>query len=109
MGPNINANIEHRDRMKAMVENGSIMRDAIEIFKTCDKDCIGVRTWQNGQIRDFVHAVFQEHDLVPPTMEPQHCYELFKMFDYDNKQHLDIQQCLCLVDALFRAVCYAYR
>lgn len=87
-----------------MIESGSLLRDALEIYRTCDRDGNGVLDWSNGEVRDFISAVFQRHGLYPPTMDQ--CFDLFNMFDLDRNRRLDVQECLCLVDAVYRAIFY---
>lgn len=98
------SNAQNRSRILPMIESGGVLRDALEVYRACDRDGNGVLEWSNGEVRNFITAVFTRHGLSPPTMEQ--CWELFNTFDRDQSKSLDVQESLCLVDAVYRSVFY---
>jgi len=95
-------NYPHRERVVSAIENGSMARVALHAYRVHDKDRKGFLEWDNGDVYDFVAAVFQQHGLSPPAQT--HVYLVYKKFDGDNKKRLEAEQCLCMTDALFRIV-----
>lgn len=102
MKPVIQANARHRRRLVDAIESGVFMRKAFQTFNTSDILHSGVLTWSSGEIYEFIVTVFQHNGLTPPT-KAQTC-PLYALFDVEKRHHLDARECLCLVDALVRAV-----
>jgi hypothetical protein len=76
------------------------------MFEMHDKDGNGVLTWNNGEIRDYVIACIRGHHL-PVPIEAD-IYKLYVAFDLDKNACLDTCECVCLADALARAVIHRY-
>lgn len=103
LGPVAAANSYLLTRMAELIESGELMRSALEALKMFDKDCCRGLQWGGGDVTEFVASVFLKHGFIPPTdaqvgqMQPTFPSEVFT-------GRLVPQSCLCLVDALFRAV-----
>lgn len=67
-----------------------------------DPERRGRLTWRGCEIRNFVNAVFHEQNLHPPA-EGQ-VFRLYAAFNKDGTNRLCACECLCLVDALLRAI-----
>lgn len=89
-------------RMAKVVDEGSHVKQSLHTYRMCDKELNGYLTWSNGEVREFVLAVFQHYRLSPPP-EAQ-IYSLYMIFDQNRSMFLAARECLCLVDALFRAI-----
>merc|ERR1712232_800295 len=96
------ANAKHRQRMIKVIESGVHMRQAMQLYNVCDRDGNGVLTWNVGEIRDYVLAVFRHYTLSPPAEEQ--IYRVYQRFDADRSYSLDANECLELVDCIFRAL-----
>eukprot|EP00927_Polykrikos_kofoidii_P018314 TRINITY_DN18474_c0_g2_i1.p1 TRINITY_DN18474_c0_g2~~TRINITY_DN18474_c0_g2_i1.p1 ORF type:complete len:1068 (+),score=137.42 TRINITY_DN18474_c0_g2_i1:92-3295(+) len=96
------ANAQHRARMIPAIESGDLVRRTVGTYTACDRDLNGFLSWNDGEIRDFIAAVFQQHGLTTPSL--QQMFQLYQKFDADRNTVLDARECLCLVDALLRAV-----
>ncbi|CAJ1375508.1 unnamed protein product [Effrenium voratum] len=86
----------------AAVESCELARATLQCFRLCDAQCCGYLSWDAEEVCDLVHAVFQRKGLPTPSKDLQHL--MFTKFDEDLSGRLCAQDCLCLVDALFRAV-----
>eukprot|EP00929_Paragymnodinium_shiwhaense_P026035 TRINITY_DN15578_c0_g1_i1.p1 TRINITY_DN15578_c0_g1~~TRINITY_DN15578_c0_g1_i1.p1 ORF type:complete len:800 (-),score=149.46 TRINITY_DN15578_c0_g1_i1:253-2652(-) len=104
LSPCAQANARHRQRMIKVVDAGSHVRQAVQLYQLCDKDGNGVLTWYGGEIRDFVTSVFRHYTLVPPAEDQ--IYRLQQRFDVDGSNSLDCRECVELCDALLRGVFY---
>eukprot|EP00931_Biecheleriopsis_adriatica_P056491 TRINITY_DN33475_c0_g1_i1.p1 TRINITY_DN33475_c0_g1~~TRINITY_DN33475_c0_g1_i1.p1 ORF type:complete len:984 (+),score=123.35 TRINITY_DN33475_c0_g1_i1:127-3078(+) len=99
------ANESHRPRMIPHIESGDLVRQTLQTYMACDRNHSGNLHWNNGEIQDFISAVFRQQGLAPPNDSDM--YQLFIKFDEDKNSVLDARECVCLVDALFRAVFYS--
>ncbi|CAE8589421.1 unnamed protein product, partial [Polarella glacialis] len=95
-------NAAFRSRMIAAVESGALLKATLSSIRLCDRDGNGYLTWNNGDIQDFVSTVFRSHGMSVPSQEQ--IYRLYTLFDGDQKARLDPRECVCLVDAIVRAV-----
>merc|ERR1719375_2422633 len=86
--------------MVEAIENGSLMRLALSTYKLFDHG--GYLSWSGGEVLRFASEVFKAMDLESPR-EGQ-VFKIFSIFDSDDSGRLNASECLCLVDALFRAV-----
>eukprot|EP00929_Paragymnodinium_shiwhaense_P014033 TRINITY_DN121903_c0_g1_i1.p1 TRINITY_DN121903_c0_g1~~TRINITY_DN121903_c0_g1_i1.p1 ORF type:complete len:1143 (-),score=143.98 TRINITY_DN121903_c0_g1_i1:117-3545(-) len=105
LGPVVAANAAHRNRILPAIESGDLVRRTMNIYTACDRNLKGYLSWDNGEIQEFILAVFQQQGLSPPTS--QQMYQLYQKFDADRDSVLDARECLCLVDALFRSIFHA--
>ncbi|CAE8653076.1 unnamed protein product, partial [Polarella glacialis] len=96
------ANARYRTQAVHAIESGVHVRAALHVYSDCDRDGCGFLTWSNGSIRDFVVAVFHQLGLLPPA-ETQ-TYAAHTLFDAERRMCLGARECLCLVDALLRAI-----
>merc|ERR1712224_739060 len=96
------ANGAHRSRMMQAINSGDVMRSVLETYRARDKDGKEFLTWSNGEIRGFISTAFQQFGLRPPTEAQIH--RMYKLFVLEGNTCLDTNACLCLADALFRAV-----
>jgi len=96
------ANSQSRSRITGAIDSGMHVRTAMQVFRECDRDGCGFLTWSNGQIRDFVMTVFIQLGLVPPA--EMQTYAAHTLFDMNRSMCLSACDCLCLVDALLRAI-----
>lgn len=96
-------NASHRERMVRALEDGSVVREALQSYHAHDKRRSGFLTWGNGEIQEFVATVFQRSGLEAVPMEAE-VYPLYAAFDTEKSARLDVSECLCLTDALLRAV-----
>jgi len=95
------ANAPHRARIVPAIESGDLVRQTLQTYIACDRDSTGFLNWNNGEIRNFIGSVFQQQGLSPPNEHQM--YQLYAKFDADRNGVLDARECVCLVDALFRA------
>jgi len=102
LGPNVAANASHRTRMIPTIESGDAAGRTLATYAACDRDLNGILAWGNGEIRDFIAEVFQQHGLSPPTESQM--FALFRKFDLDRNSVLSARECMCLVDAMLRAL-----
>lgn len=98
------ANAPHVPRIVPSIENGDVVRQTLRLYIACDHDLSGRLSWQNGEVQDFLTHVFDQYGLSSPS--EQQMYELYRKFDSDRNTVLYARECLCLVDALFRAIFY---
>ncbi|CAK9091068.1 unnamed protein product [Durusdinium trenchii] len=96
------ANSQSLLRIQQAIDSGMHVRTALHAFRECDRDGCGFLTWSNGQIRDFVTTVFIQLGLVPPA--EMQTYAAHTLFDMNRTMCLSACDCLCLVDALLRAI-----
>lgn len=94
------ANVEHHERMIEVIERGEHAPRTLQEFVKCDPDRSGTLAWNNGEVRNFVHCAFVEHDLQPPP--EQIVYSMHNAFLSKGKNTLDAFECVCMADALFR-------
>lgn len=99
------ANAIHRARILEQLEAGELSKTAVGLFRQLDKDRSGALTWNNGEIRSFIQAVFQHFGLVPP--EEQALYNMYTLFDANRSYSLDEKECVDMVDAFIRATFFA--
>lgn len=102
LAPVAAVNAAHRARIIPAIESGDLVRQTLQTYTACDKDLTGFLSWNNGEIRNFIASVFQQHGLSPPN--EQQMYQLYSKFDADRNSVLDARECLCMVDALFRSI-----
>lgn len=105
MGAASSANAPHRARIVAGLESGELLRRTMQTYVGCDRDRNGYLSWNNGEIRSFLTTVFQQQGLCTPG--EQELYQLYTRFDVDRNSFLDARECLCIVDALLRAIAFA--
>ena len=84
------------------IQSGELARTSLQCFRLCDSQRHGYLTWENEEVSDLVDAVFQRRGLRAPSQELQRL--MFARFDQEYTGNLSAQDCLCLVDALFRAL-----
>ncbi|CAK9078907.1 unnamed protein product [Durusdinium trenchii] len=84
----------------AAVESGELARASLQCFRLCDAQRVGRLTWE--EVQDLSDAVFQRKGLPTPSQDVQ--YLMFTKFDKECASRLHAQDCLCWVDALFRAM-----
>jgi len=96
------ANLTSRDRLLQTLLDPSLPQRLFQLYCSWDRENNGFLTWARGEIRDFSLAAFRQYALTPPS-EAQ-VYQLYMRFDLDRNMYLDARECLCLVDALLRAV-----
>jgi len=95
-------NASHRSRIIPALESGDLVRQTLQTYAACDREMTGFLSLHNGEIRDFIAAVFQQQGLGPP--DENQMYQLYMKFDADRNSVLDARECLCMVDALFRSI-----
>eukprot|EP00927_Polykrikos_kofoidii_P035557 TRINITY_DN30113_c0_g1_i1.p1 TRINITY_DN30113_c0_g1~~TRINITY_DN30113_c0_g1_i1.p1 ORF type:complete len:1331 (-),score=244.65 TRINITY_DN30113_c0_g1_i1:239-4093(-) len=93
-------NAAHRVQMIEHIERGGLLRLALQVFK--DVNTTGYLAWHDGWLLYFVTALFAELELTPPSAAQVHW--IYDKFDEGRNAHLNTSECLCLIDALFRAV-----
>ncbi|CAE6958513.1 rsc5 [Symbiodinium natans] len=99
------ANAPNISRIKASLENLSLLKEALELFRACDRERRGYLSWEAGEIQSFISRVFMKQGLVPPRQEQ--IRSLFAAFDLDGNGRLEPRECVCMVDALARAIILA--
>uniref|UniRef100_A0A7S1A7T7 EF-hand domain-containing protein n=1 Tax=Noctiluca scintillans TaxID=2966 RepID=A0A7S1A7T7_NOCSC len=100
--PTAEANASQRQRMMRVIESGDLTARSMQEFKRHDTTRSGALLWNTGEVREFIASVFKIYNLSPPS-EAQ-MYQMYLKFDVDDNAKMDQQECLCLADALFRAV-----
>lgn len=95
-------NAMHRPWMVAMIKSGDHLRAAMLLFDDADNDKNGVLTWNNGEVRNYVHEVFAKFGLTPP--EDSVLHQVFVMIDREGIAILDPLGALCLIDAMLRVL-----
>jgi len=95
---------QDRCRTLAALENGSFAREALRIFRAHDKQSHGLLPWGDSrEIYDYIATLFGHHGLASPTEgRIRHMCQLFHADD--KPEGLDACMCLCMADALARAV-----
>ena len=93
-------NASQRSNILYKIASCDLLKHALEIFRRHDDD--GFLT--SRQLEGFVTEVFVSEGLVPPTAE--HVAAFYDKFA-GPQQRLNASECLCLVDALFRALLHA--
>ncbi|CAE7562171.1 unnamed protein product, partial [Symbiodinium natans] len=86
----------------AAVESGELARATLQCFRLCDAHRRGMLGWEDEEVSDLVDAVFQRKGLQSPPQDAQR--RMFAKFAEDLAGNLCAQDCLCMVDALFRAL-----
>lgn len=86
----------------AAIQSGELARVSLQCFRLCDSERRGSLSWEAEEVSDLVDAVFQRRGLPAPTKDLQRL--IFMQFDKEFSGRLSAQDCLCLVDALFRAL-----
>lgn len=92
----------HRLRMLAEIESGGHIRQALNIFRQRDTLSRGFLAWTGGELLHFVEAVFEHFGLTAPGEDK--IFELYSKFDLENSSCLAPRECLCMIDALLRAI-----
>jgi hypothetical protein len=95
-------NSMHYQRACHIVETGTLVRAALEVFKECDCDRRGSLSWDDDSIYNFVARVFKNAEFDSPTKAQ--ISPLFQAFDRDKSSYLGSSECLCLVDSLVRSM-----
>jgi len=103
MAPAILANAPQRTRILEEISSGRHMRIAVWIYQTHGWDLQGSLTWQSGTALDFVCAVFEELNAMPPDERQLH--PLYTKFCTGDQ--LAALECLCFADAALRAVFFS--
>jgi len=98
----ITINTPHLSRMARIIESNEHIKTSARIFFHSDRDVNGRLTWNEGEIREFIGAVFQHYGLHPPLEDQM--YGIFSKFDLDRSGSLDAMECAELVDALLRSL-----
>eukprot|EP00439_Symbiodinium_sp_Y106_P082728 s1324_g22.t1 len=98
-----NLNKPQRGNILYRIASCDLLRHALQVFKQCE-DGTGYLTWSDRRIEGFVTEVFVQEGLVPPTA--QHVAAFYDKFA-ELQPRLNASECLCLVDALFRALLHA--
>eukprot|EP00930_Biecheleria_cincta_P022726 TRINITY_DN16552_c0_g1_i2.p1 TRINITY_DN16552_c0_g1~~TRINITY_DN16552_c0_g1_i2.p1 ORF type:complete len:974 (+),score=281.46 TRINITY_DN16552_c0_g1_i2:26-2923(+) len=93
---------EHLGLAVAAVESGELARASLQAFRLFDGSREGELAWDTGEVQDFVDSIFQRRRLPSPSQDAQ--LLMFHKFDEERKGKLRAQDCLCFVDALFRAL-----
>jgi len=93
--------IEQRLQLIRHLESGGFVQAALQTYRTIDVEQDGCLTWNNSRIHNFATAVFREHQITP--LAEKQLYKVYALFDGGKRMPLDARDCLCLVDALFRA------
>eukprot|EP00928_Gymnodinium_smaydae_P033729 TRINITY_DN24088_c0_g1_i1.p1 TRINITY_DN24088_c0_g1~~TRINITY_DN24088_c0_g1_i1.p1 ORF type:complete len:1143 (-),score=316.55 TRINITY_DN24088_c0_g1_i1:65-3073(-) len=94
------ANLDHRERLVSAIERGEILKSALAVYKATDDR--GFLAWANGELFRYVLDVFRHYGLAAPDTD--HVRIFYDTFDIDRKGNLNTSECLCLVDALCRAI-----
>jgi len=102
LSPVASANGPQRFRMLQSIQDRAFLRSLFRTYEACDVHGRGYLTWQNYSIHDFIVDAFRRLQLSPPN-EGQ-TYRLFAAFDVSHKMMLNARECLCLADAIFRAI-----
>ena len=98
-----NLNKPQRGNILYRIASCDLLRHALQVFKHCE-DGTGYLTWSDRRIEGFVTEVFVQEGLVPPTAQQVAAfYDKFA----ELQPRLNASECLCLVDALFRALLHA--
>merc|ERR1712032_1697466 len=98
----IHENREQQSQMADMMRKGTHIQLATVAHSMADTDGNSVITWNNGEVRAFVHAAFAEMHLQPP--QDKELQEVFcSFFDPEGYAVCDRFQGVCMVDALCRA------
>ncbi|CAK9105782.1 Sulfatase-modifying factor 2 [Durusdinium trenchii] len=100
--PVLSQNAQHRQRMIMAIESGELLKEAMRLFKECDRDRNGKLTWNQGEIRSFISQVLQHYNLIVPSEEQ--LYLIYRHFDKDTSYSLDVRESLCLADAVVRSM-----
>lgn len=93
------ANSKERPRILEAVESGAIIETALQMFRANVAN--GRSEVEAHEVYAFVSGVFARFNLVPPS--EVHVMEVLERFVGGGKGALDTADCLCLVDATFRA------
>jgi len=96
------ADAPHRERMAHDLPTGSLMQRMLSLYKAHDKHGKGYLEWNNGEICAFLEAALQDQGL--SQLSQSQMFQLYETFDCDRNAKLDVHECLCLCDALFRSV-----
>jgi hypothetical protein len=100
----IDANASKKPRMSVVIQEGRHGGTALSAFDECDDDGNGVLTWNNGEVRAYVHKVFNLFDLVP--MDDITLHRAFLLIDREKLTILDPLKALILIDVIFRVIFY---
>lgn len=92
------ANAQHKPRMLKNMATCNLLKHALEVFQRFDS---GTGYFTCDKLVGFVAAVFSEERLQAPTT-----HQVAVFFDKfaQGKPKLNTSECLCLVDAIFRAI-----
>ena len=94
------ANVEHREQMLKMISSCQLLKHGLQIFQRFDSGT-GYLAWPDG-IMDFISAVFG-HEGYVLTASQQVFFPFFQKFA-QGKLKLNTSECLCLIDAICRAM-----
>merc|ERR1712039_42673 len=88
-----------------LLESGSITDETFKTFMAFDTEGVGYITSHDGKIQSLVETIFQAHGLsVPNSHQIGLIYSEFESHDHGR---LDARECICLIDALLRAITHA--
>eukprot|EP00434_Breviolum_minutum_P014231 symbB.v1.2.012550.t1/scaffold819.1/size162441/21 len=94
------ANVEHREQMLKMISSCQLLKHGLQIFQRFDSGT-GYLAWPDG-IMDFISAVFG-HEGYVLTPSQQVFFPFVQKFA-QGKPKLNTSECLCLIDAICRAM-----
>lgn len=93
------ANAEHRERMLKTISSCQLLKNGLQTFQHVDSG-FGYLARPN-EIMRFVLEIFHQEGYVPASQ--QHVAPFFKKFA-QGKTKLNTSECLCLIDAVCRAI-----
>lgn len=94
----------HRSRVASALESGDAARAALQAYRVHDLGHRGHLEWSQGEVFDYIKAIFNQHGMEPPAREKLHT--VVDRFAEDRACRIDAQDCVCLADALLRGTVY---
>mmetsp|Transcript_21353 Transcript_21353/g.49621 ORF Transcript_21353/g.49621 Transcript_21353/m.49621 type:complete len:792 (-) Transcript_21353:72-2447(-) len=83
------------------IESGDISQMSLQVYQEVDRSLRGFLAWDAG-LEDFLMQLLERYGLEP--LPESQMYHAFSCFDRGRNVPLDARGCLCLADALFRAI-----
>lgn len=89
-------------------DHGPLSSIAPALFAQCDVDRDGALRWNEGEIRRFVHLLFEHYNVHLPEWQDRVWYELYRQCDRNQDYALEINEILEYARHCFELASHAY-
>lgn len=91
------------EKLKDWINSDAFDDDIDDCFEEVDGNGNGKLTWNEGEIRDFIHAVFKKCGLPQPRGDSVF-YGVYQRFDVNGSNALNEDECCSMVKGIVKAI-----